>query len=90
MSRIVFSALLLASLAACEVPPQSGNVVSGFPAYDSRTRTLWVNGREDFYLPPSVGAARLANADRINVTWEQQGDRRVVRNYTVESTRDRD
>lgn len=90
MFRILFSALLLAALAACEVPPQPTNVVSGFPAYDSRTRTLWVSGREEFYLPPSVGAARLANADRVIVTWEQEGDRRVVRNYTVESQRDRD
>ena len=80
MRTTVLSAVLLTSLTAI---PAAALEDSGAPAFDRSTRTLFVDG-QPYHLPQSLGTIRLAGADYVFVTWEQQGDRRVVQRYSAE------
>jgi hypothetical protein len=83
MHRITALVLLLAA-AACGALPPPPNQTYGVFSYDVSTRTLWMRGDEPYYVPESVNTIGLRCASTITVTWEQQGDRRVVERYSVE------
>ena len=79
---------LTAAIAACSSLPPPPNQDRGAVAYDRSTRTLWLNGRETYHVPPSVNTVGLRLARTAVVTWEQRGDRREVVRYSVEEYRD--
>ena len=80
MRFIVLPLILMASLVAGAA--HAATAYGPF-AFDRATRTLFVNG-DAYYLPEGMGTSRLRGAKRVEVTWQQQGDRRVVTRYSAE------
>lgn len=82
--RILLASLALAALVSCDALPPPPNQTYGLFAYDRSTRTLWMRGDEPYYVPEWVSTLNLYYATTITVTWEQEGDRRVVQRYSVD------
>jgi hypothetical protein len=78
----------LVSIAAGAVPAIAA-LDTGVPAYDRSTRTLYVNNAE-YYLPTSLSTVKFWDADKVTVNWELQGDRRVIKGFSVEREDEKD
>lgn len=81
MRHVLLSAILLAGLAACDLPPNLPQAY-GVAAYDVRTGGFWVNGKP-YVLPPDVSTNMVRSGDTVNVFYQQQGDQRVVTRIDV-------
>jgi hypothetical protein len=83
MRRIVLSLILVASAAACGLPPNQP-VVTGTAAYDWRTGDFWVNG-DPYVLPPDVATWHVQNGDEVAVYYRVEGEQRVVTRMEIRS-----
>lgn len=84
-SQTLIAAAIAIALTGGAATAMADNEVHGTAAWDRTARTIWVNGRESYYVPENMNTVGLRNADRVTLTWVEQDDRRVVQNFSATS-----